>query len=112
MPVEHRRAAITPAASRSHDILTQERDIAARLVDVHTRPGHFAVRPTRGSANLVQDLSGIRASGLSKRTTNGDTEGVHTKITRLKRIRYGFKNREVYVRKMPLVFIPFAHRIT
>ncbi|MEX1384711.1 hypothetical protein AB1399_00715 [Hydrogenibacillus schlegelii] len=37
---------------------------------------------------------------------------MHTKITRLKRIRYGFKNREVYVRKMPLVFIPFAHRIT
>ncbi|QZA32186.1 transposase [Hydrogenibacillus sp. N12] len=45
------------------------------------------------------------------RTTNGYTEGVHTKIKRLKRIRYGFKNREVDVRKMLLVFIPLAHLI-
>ncbi|QZA33778.1 transposase [Hydrogenibacillus sp. N12] len=45
------------------------------------------------------------------RTTNGYTEGVHTKIKRLKRIRYGFKNREVDVRKMLLAFIPLAHLI-
>ncbi|MEX1336732.1 transposase [Hydrogenibacillus schlegelii] len=42
------------------------------------------------------------------RTTNGYTEGVHTKIKLLKRISYGFKNREVYVRKMLLAFVPLA----
>lgn len=41
-------------------------------------------------------------------TTNGYTEGVHTKIKLLKRISYGFKNREVYVRKMFLAFVPLA----
>ncbi|MBT9258207.1 MAG: transposase, partial [Clostridiales bacterium] len=45
------------------------------------------------------------------RTTNGYTEGVHTKIKRLKRIRYGFKNREGVVRKIRLAFDPFAHLI-
>ncbi|MBT9259654.1 MAG: transposase [Clostridiales bacterium] len=43
------------------------------------------------------------------RTTNGCTEGGNRKIQLLKRISYGFKSREVYVRKMRLAFVPFAH---
>ena len=39
-------------------------------------------------------------------TTNGYTEGVHTKIKLLKRISYGFRNVEVYVKKMLLGFLP------
>jgi len=35
-------------------------------------------------------------------TTNGFTEGCHTKIKMLKRISYGLKNVEVYQRKMLL----------
>ena len=42
------------------------------------------------------------------RVSNGYTEGVHTKIKLLKRISYGFRNREIYVRKMLLAFIPLA----
>jgi transposase len=42
------------------------------------------------------------------RVSNGYTEGVHTKIKLLKRISYGFRNREVYVRKMLLAFVPLA----
>jgi transposase len=39
-------------------------------------------------------------------TTNGFTEGCHTKIKMLKRISYGLKNVEVYWRKMLLGFVP------
>ncbi|MEX2355871.1 MAG: ISL3 family transposase [Thermaerobacterales bacterium] len=42
------------------------------------------------------------------RVSNGYTEGVHTKIKLLKRISYGFRNVEVYVRKMLLAFVPLA----
>ncbi|MFS8536059.1 MAG: ISL3 family transposase [Limnochordales bacterium] len=42
------------------------------------------------------------------RVSNGYTEGVHTKIKLLKRISYGFRNRQVYVRKMLLAFVPLA----
>lgn len=37
---------------------------------------------------------------------NGFTEGVHTKIKSLKRLSYGFRNRDTYVRKMMLAFLP------
>jgi transposase len=33
-------------------------------------------------------------------TTNAYTEGVHTKIRLLKRVSYGLRNIEVYVKKM------------
>ena len=39
-------------------------------------------------------------------TTNGFTEGCHTKIKMLKRISYGLRNVEVYCRKMLLGFVP------
>jgi hypothetical protein len=39
-------------------------------------------------------------------TTNGFTEGCHTKIKMLKRLSYGWKSVDVYWRKMPLGFVP------
>ena len=39
-------------------------------------------------------------------TTNGFTEGCHTKIKMLKRVSYGLRNVEVYWRKMLLGFVP------
>ncbi|QIA27705.1 ISL3 family transposase [Thermaerobacter sp. PB12/4term] len=42
------------------------------------------------------------------RVTSGHTEGVHTKIKLLKRLSYGFRNRQLYVRKMLLAFAPLA----
>jgi len=38
--------------------------------------------------------------------TNAYTKGVHTKIKLLKRASYGFRNIEVYVKKMLLGFLP------
>jgi len=43
---------------------------------------------------------------FDNRTTNGFTEGCHTKIKMLKRVSYGLRNVEVYRRKMLLGFVP------
>ena len=43
---------------------------------------------------------------FDKRTTNGFTEGCHTKIKMLKHVSYGLKNIDVYWRKMLLGFVP------
>lgn len=40
--------------------------------------------------------------------TNGYTEGMHTKFKLLKRLGYGFRNKEVYIRKMALACLPLA----
>jgi len=49
----------------------------------------------------------ILAHGQSpRRWTNGFIEGVHTKIKQLKRVSYGFRNRDRYRRKMLLGFLP------
>jgi hypothetical protein len=37
-----------------------------------------------------------------------DTEGVHTKIKLPKRLSCGFRNRQMYVRKMLLGLVPLA----
>lgn len=42
------------------------------------------------------------------RVTNAFTEGCHTKIKLLKRISYGFRNKENYIAKMSLAFLPLA----
>lgn len=45
---------------------------------------------------------------FNNRTTNGYTEGVNTKLKLVKRISYGFKNKEVFIRKAMLSFLPLA----
>lgn len=40
------------------------------------------------------------------RTTDGFTEGCHTKIKMMKRVSYGFKNIDNYIAKMTLAFLP------
>lgn len=42
------------------------------------------------------------------KTTNAFTEGAHTKIKMIKRQSYGFRNVQVYIRKMMLAFIPIS----
>lgn len=43
---------------------------------------------------------------LEVRITNGFTEGCHTKVKPLKRLSHGYRNVEVYRRKMLLGFLP------
>jgi transposase len=42
------------------------------------------------------------------RTTNAYTEGIHTKIKMIKRVSFGFRNVQVYVRKVLLCLWPLA----
>lgn len=41
-------------------------------------------------------------------TTNGYTEGVNTKLKTIKRLSYGFRNIDNYIRKALLAFIPIS----
>ncbi len=45
---------------------------------------------------------------FKNRTTNGLTEGCHTKIKMIKRISYGFKNIDNYIAKATLAFLPLS----
>jgi transposase len=45
---------------------------------------------------------------FKNKTTNGFTEGCHTKIKMIKRISYGFKNIDNYIAKMTLAFLPLV----
>lgn len=43
---------------------------------------------------------------FKNKTTNGFTEGCHTKIKMMKRVSYGFRNINNYIAKMMLAFVP------
>lgn len=62
----------------------------------------------RPFANTLKVLEEDILNYFDNRTTNAFTEGVHTKIKMLKRTSYGFKNPEIYIKKMMLAFLPFA----
>lgn len=58
--------------------------------------------------NMLRRWKEMILNYFDNRTTNAYTEGVQTKIKKIKRISYGFRNVEVYVRKVVLSFIPIA----
>lgn len=43
--------------------------------------------------------------------TNAYSEGCHTKVKLLKRLSYGFRKVEVYIRKMLLEFMPHSPEV-
>ena len=45
---------------------------------------------------------------FQSRTTNAFTEGVNTKIKMIKRLSFGFRNIDIYIRKMMLAFVPLS----
>ncbi len=45
---------------------------------------------------------------FSHRTTNAYTEGANNKIKMIKRMSFGFRNVQIYIRKMLLAFVPVA----
>lgn len=80
-----------------------------RLAKIRERIGELdkfsSLKPfARTLKNLEEDILNY----FNHRTTNAFTEGVHTKIKMLKRTSYGFKNPEIYIKKMMLAFLPFA----
>lgn len=49
---------------------------------------------------------------FQNRTTNGFTEGCHTKIKMIKRISFGFRNIDNYIAKVTLAFLPLSFIIS
>jgi len=45
---------------------------------------------------------------FKNKTTNGFTEGIHTKIKMMKRVSFGFRNVDNYITKMMLSFLPLS----
>jgi len=45
---------------------------------------------------------------FNHKTTNAYTEGAHTKMKLIKRMSYGYRNVEVYIKKVLLSFIPIT----
>jgi transposase len=46
---------------------------------------------------------------FNHKTTNAFTEGAHNKIKMIKRMSFGFRNVQTYIRKMMIAFIPIAY---
>lgn len=62
-------------------------------------------------ARTLRAWRGELLAYFQHRITNGYTEGCHTKIKPLKRLSYGFRNVQVYIRKMLLGFLPRSPQI-
>ena len=58
-------------------------------------------------AGTLKRLEAEILNYFENHTTNAYTEGVHTKIKMIKRTSYGFKNIDIYIKKMMLSFLPF-----
>lgn len=58
-------------------------------------------------AKTLKRLENEILNYFENKTTNAFTEGIHTKIKMLKRTSYGFKNIDIYIKKMMLGFLPF-----
>ena len=93
----------TPLARISYQAL-----IAKMKVSPHLSVKHWA-------RTLARWQEGILAY-FTYYTTNGYTEGVNTKLKTIKRLSYGFRNIDNYIRKAMLAFIPIsllvAHYLT
>jgi len=57
---------------------------------------------------MLQRWSPYILNFFDNRTTNAYTEGIHTKIKMIKRVSFGFRNVQIYIRKMLLCILPFA----
>ena len=69
---------------------------------------------SRYLATLKRTFKKWRAPILNyfkNKTTNGFTEGCHTKIKLIKRVSYGFRNINNYIAKMTLAFLPLSFLI-
>ena len=58
-------------------------------------------------ANMLQCWKEEILNFFTTKITNAYTEGVNTKLKLIKRTGFGFKNKEVYIKKAILAFLPF-----
>lgn len=65
-------------------------------------------RPLRTLKKTLADWGPYILNHFDRGTSNGFTEGCHTKIKLLKRMSYGFRNRQRYRNKILLAFHPLS----
>lgn len=65
-------------------------------------PNHYLETTKRTWKNWREQILNY----FKNRTTNGFTEGCHTKIKMMKRVSFGFRNINNYIAKMMLAFVP------
>ncbi|HKK54525.1 MAG TPA: ISL3 family transposase [Patescibacteria group bacterium] len=65
----------------------------------------ISLLPKKARGTITKHLEEI-LNYFDKHTTNAFTEGCHTKMKKLKRVSFGLKNPEIYVKKLELAFIP------
>lgn len=73
-------------------------------------------QPTKQLLNMLLRWQDEILAYFNNFTTNGYTEGVNTKLKTIKRLSYGFRNIDNYIRKAMLAFVPIsllvAHYLT
>lgn len=65
-------------------------------------PNHYLETTKRTWKNWREQILNY----FKNKTTNGFTEGCHTKIKMMKRVSFGFRNINNYIAKMMLAFVP------
>ncbi len=65
-------------------------------------------QPTRQLLKMLMRWQNEILAYFDRFTTNGYTEGVNTKLKTIKRLSYGFRNVDNYIRKALLAFIPIS----
>ncbi|MBI3251343.1 MAG: transposase, partial [Candidatus Andersenbacteria bacterium] len=65
-------------------------------------------KPLRTLKKTLTEWRPYILNHFDRGTSNGFTEGCHTKIKMLKRMSYGFRNRQRYRNKILLAFHPLS----
>jgi transposase len=88
---------------------TSKEDARVRLNEIKARASTLdKYSYLRSLSGTISRLGEEILNYFDNKTTNAYTEGVHTKIKMLKRTSFGFRNIDVYIKKMMLAFIPFV----
>lgn len=117
-----RQAARLEELRRRFPVLAEQHWCKERLRDLYRSPDRATAEARWTSLLIAMEASDDAAVLLWARTlrtwrreilawfelpiSNGFTEGCHTKIKLLKRMSYGYRNVQVYMRKMLLGFLP------
>lgn len=107
-----------PALAEQHRLKEELRDLYS-CQDAKTAKEHLDKLVLNGEAsddastvlwmNTLRDWRTEILAYFKHRITNAFTEGCHTKVKLQKRLSYGFRNVQVYIRKMLLGFQPHTH---
>ncbi|TLN05351.1 ISL3 family transposase, partial [bacterium] len=95
-------------ALRAFYRLKDKKAAARRLKDLIQMALHSDDGAMMHWGRMLQRWDRYILNYFDNRTTNAYTEGIHTKIKMIKRVSFGFRNVQVYIRKVLLCLFPLA----